>query len=296
MPEMKRTVKDSVFTFLFRQPFYTRLLYLALHPEDVSVTEEDCKIITLENVLTTGLYNDLGIQVRDRLIFLMEAQSTFSVNIVLRMLLYLAETYMDYVKQHRLDLYASPPVSIPRPELYMVYTGSRSSVPDTLCLSDLFKGQSGMPDCVEVRVRVLRDSAQGNILDQYVQFCQILDEQRLLYGRTKKTIEETLRICMDRNILAPFLASREKEVVDIMSMLFSQKEIMEIHDFNLAQAARHAGREEGQQEGMQKGGEAEFLRMANLSRALTERGREDELPKALMDRALYQRLLEEFGL
>ena len=47
---------------------------------------------------------------------------------------------------------------------------------------------------------------------------------------------------------------------------------------------------------MQKGGEAEFLRMANLSRALTERGREDELPKALMDRALYQRLLEEFGL
>ena len=229
MPEMRRTVKDSVFTFLFRQPFYTRLLYLALHPEDVTVTEEDCKIITLENVLMTGLYNDLGIQVRDRLIFLMEAQSTFSVNIVLRMLLYLAETYMDYVKRHRLDLYASPPVSIPRPELYMVYTGGRSSVPDTLHLSDLFMGQGApdTPDCLDVRVRVLRDSAQGNILDQYVQFCKILDQQRLLYGRTKRTIEETLRICMDRNILAPFLASRKKEVVDIMVTLYSQEEAVE---------------------------------------------------------------------
>ena len=40
MPAMKRTVKDSVFTFLFRQPFYTRLLYLALHPEDVGVAEK----------------------------------------------------------------------------------------------------------------------------------------------------------------------------------------------------------------------------------------------------------------
>ena len=75
MPEMKRTAKDSVFTYLFKQPMYTRQLYLALHPEDTAVTEADCKVISLENVLTTGLYNDLGIQVRGRLILLVEARS-----------------------------------------------------------------------------------------------------------------------------------------------------------------------------------------------------------------------------
>lgn len=32
------------------------------------MTEEDIKLVTLENVLTVGQYNDLGIQVRDRLI------------------------------------------------------------------------------------------------------------------------------------------------------------------------------------------------------------------------------------
>ena len=87
MAEMKRSVKDSVFTYLFKQPEYTRQLYLALHPEDTDVKESDFKLVTLENVLTTGFYNDLGIQVRNRLILLVEAQSTFSVNIALRMLL-----------------------------------------------------------------------------------------------------------------------------------------------------------------------------------------------------------------
>lgn len=63
MAEMKYTVKDSVFTYLFKQPEYARKLYLALHPEDTNVTEADCKLVTLENILTTGMYNDVGLQV-----------------------------------------------------------------------------------------------------------------------------------------------------------------------------------------------------------------------------------------
>ena len=66
MSKMKYTLKDSVFTFIFKQPEYARQLYLALHPEDTDVTEADCKLVTLENILTTGMYNDIGIQVRDK--------------------------------------------------------------------------------------------------------------------------------------------------------------------------------------------------------------------------------------
>ena len=65
-------------------------LYLDLHPGDTEITEEDFKLVTLENVLAIGQYNDLGLQVRDRLILLVEAQSTYSANIPLRMLMYLA--------------------------------------------------------------------------------------------------------------------------------------------------------------------------------------------------------------
>lgn len=241
MAEMKRSVKDSVFTYLFKQPEYTRQLYLALHPEDTDVKASDFKLVTLENVLTTGFYNDLGIQVRNRLILLVEAQSTFSVNIALRMLLYLAGTYKEYIEEQKLDLYGSHPVEIPRPELYVVYTGDREEIPETLHLSDLYQGAGS----AEVEVKVLRDDGTGDILDQYVRFCKIADEQREKYGLTQQAIDETIRICIAENVLAPFLASRQKEVLEIMVTLFDQEKIAEIHDYNVAKAARQEGREEG---------------------------------------------------
>ena len=247
--EMKRSVKDSVFTYLFKQPEYTRQLYLALHPEDTDVKESDFKLVTLENVLTTGFYNDLGIQVRDRLILLVEAQSTFSVNIALRMLLYLAGTYKEYIEEQKLDLYGSHPVEIPRPELYVVYTGDKKEIPETLRLSDLYQGAGS----AEVKVKVLLDDGTGDILDQYVRFCKIADEQREKYGLTQQAIDETIRICIAENVLAPFLASRQKEVLEIMVMLFDQEKIAEIHDYNVAKTAREEGREEGHQLGLEEG-------------------------------------------
>ena len=60
MAEMKRAVKDSVFSYLFRQPQYTLELYKTLHPEDEAATEEDLTLVTIENVLSNGLYNDVN--------------------------------------------------------------------------------------------------------------------------------------------------------------------------------------------------------------------------------------------
>ncbi len=239
MPEMKRSIKDSVFTMLFQDPEYLRQLYLTLHPEDAGVLPEDMKLITLENVLTTGIYNDLGIQVRDRLILLVEAQSTFSANITLRMLLYLAATYKEYVKERKLDLYAGKAVSIPRPELYVVYTGRRET-PDTLLLSGLYESapEDGRVQHMELAVQILRDDGSGSVIDQYVRFCQISDEMRGKHGATLKAVQETLRECVRQNILAPFLMTREKEVSDIMISLFNQEEIQAIHDYNVAKQAQ----------------------------------------------------------
>lgn len=239
MPEMKRSIKDSVFTMLFQDPEYLRQLYLTLHPEDAGVLPEDMKLITLENVLTTGIYNDLGIQVRDRLILLVEAQSTFSANITLRMLLYLAATYKEYVKERKLDLYAGKAVSIPRPELYVVYTGRRET-PDTLLLSGLYESapEDDRVQHMELAVQILRDDGSGSVIDQYVRFCQISDEMHGKHGATLKAVQETLRECVRQNILAPFLMTREKEVSDIMISLFNQEEIQAIHDYNVAKQAQ----------------------------------------------------------
>lgn len=279
--EMKRSVKDSVFTYLFKQPEYTRQLYLALHPEDTSVQESDFKLVTLENVLTTGFYNDLGIQVRNRLILLVEAQSTFSVNIALRMLLYLAGTYKEYIEEQRLDLYGSHPVEIPRPELYVVYTGDRKEVPETLRLSDLYQGAGS----AEVEVKVLRDDGTGDILDQYVRFCKIADEQRETYGLTQQAIDETIRTCIAEDVLAPFLASRQKEVLEIMVTLFDQEKIAEIHDYNVAKAARQEGHQLGREEGRAEGREEGIRAVVGMLKGMS-----------MEQKQIAQKLVEQFDL
>lgn len=48
---------------------------------------------------------------------------------------------------------------------------------------------------------MLRDDGTGDILDQYVRFCKIADEQREKHGLTQEAIEETFRVCMEENIL-----------------------------------------------------------------------------------------------
>lgn len=85
--------KDSVFCDLFSKPEYCLQLYQALHPEDKDVTEENIILVTLASMMMQYRYNDVGLLVRDRLLVLVEAQSTFTVNILIRFLLYLGDTY-----------------------------------------------------------------------------------------------------------------------------------------------------------------------------------------------------------
>ena len=69
----RRNIKDSVFTDLFRDKKYTLQLYKALHPEDKSVTAKDIKIVTLKAIVVNDIYNDLGMIIKDKIIFLLES-------------------------------------------------------------------------------------------------------------------------------------------------------------------------------------------------------------------------------
>ncbi|MBD5101132.1 MAG: hypothetical protein HDT27_00245 [Subdoligranulum sp.] len=240
MPELKHTVKDSVFSYIFRQPENIRELYRALHPEDTDIKDEDCRLVTLENVLTSGMLNDLAVLVRNTLIILIEAQSTYSENISLRVFLYLAKTYKQYVKEHEYNLYGTKPVSIPRPELYMVYVGEPRVLPEELCLSTLYGGGEGD---VEVKIRVLKDTGKKNIIDQYIRFCEICSDQRRIHGNSETAVKEILRICKEENVLMPFLMLREKEVQDIMVTLFYEEYIARMHERDLLNKGRQEERE-----------------------------------------------------
>ena len=234
--EIKRTVKDSVFTDLFGHSRYLLSLYQALHPEDVEVKESDLQTVTLENIFTDDIYNDLGFVKGNKLMVLVEAQSTWTANIIIRALEYLVNSYRRYFTDNGMDLYKSKKIELPRPELYVIYTGGRKTRPDQITLSEEFF--DGEKTAVEVTVKMIYDSCKGDIINQYITFTKILDEQVKLYGRTKKAVQETIRICKDADILKEYLESRESEVVDIMMQLYDQEEIMRTY---VASERRDAG-------------------------------------------------------
>ena len=115
--EPKYTIKDSVFRHIFLKPKYALQLYRVLHPEDTEVAEEDISYLTLVREITDGIRNDLGLYIRGRYLILIEAQSTWSVNILVRLFIYLAETWKNHIVRNGLDVFSSKAVDLPVPEL-----------------------------------------------------------------------------------------------------------------------------------------------------------------------------------
>ncbi|MDO5423594.1 MAG: hypothetical protein Q4F41_07710, partial [Eubacteriales bacterium] len=125
---LKRTVKDTVFRNLFENRTYALQLYKAIHPEDTDVTETDIEMVTIKNVFTDQEYNDLGMNVRGKVLLLLEAQSSWTVNIVIRILLYLAHTWNEYIKTTKQNRYGSKKLQIPKPEFYVVLSRCRNKI------------------------------------------------------------------------------------------------------------------------------------------------------------------------
>ena len=226
MATMQRNVNDSVFVNIFRHKKYLVELYQVLHPED-EVNEDDLELVTIENILAHDMYNDLGFLVKNKLIVLVEAQTTWSTNIIMRMFLYLARTYQDLISKNRdlrVRLYGSKNMELPTPELYVIYTGERGDKSEVLSLKDnVFPGA----DNIELKAKVIfADKYSRDIVNQYISFCGILKEQMSVCNGDKETaIRETIRICIEHGNLSTYLSAHKKEVEDKMFAMLTQEEI-----------------------------------------------------------------------
>lgn len=221
---VKYTVKDSVFTSLFKEKRYLIQLYRALHPEDTKTTEDDLKDVTVSNVLVDDIYNDLGFTVGTTIMLMIEVQSTWTVNIIFRALMYLVQTYREYFRKTKQNLYKSKKLKMPKPEIYVIYVGDRKTRPEEISLSEEFF--EGKDICIDVRVKMIYDGKNGDIINQYVVFTKVCNEQVAIHGRTREAVQEAIRICKERNVLKEYLSSREKEVVDMLMELYDEQEVL----------------------------------------------------------------------
>ena len=245
---MRHSGKDTVFRDMFSKKKYLIQMYKALHPEDSTITKADLKIITLQSILLNGIYNDLGFMVRGKqLMILVEAQSTGSPNIVIRALMYLMSTYRDYFSENKIQLYGSKKVEMPKPELYVIYTGDQGSHPDVLSMKDEFFPHADC--CIEAKVKIIYLRDNDDIISQYIGFCRVFNEQVALYGRSLRAAKETIRICRDKNLLREYLSERAKEVEGIMLTLFDQEQVWNVERENIRSEAFNEGVNRGISQG-----------------------------------------------
>ena len=246
-----RKVQDSMFTDLFRKQENLFDLYRTLHPEDAVAKSGDIRNITLTNVFTAGIMNDLGMQVNDRIIILTEHQSTVNYNMPARALMY----YVDELKQYIFEneertrrLYGSSLMSLPFPEFYVVYTGDNKKFNGCeLQLSDAFENK----EFLEAKVKVLNRKSvdKKSILGEYMEFVYRLRKNRAVCKKPEVAIAETIRTCMKDGILSEYLEAKKGEVFDMLAEEMTVEELIGTAEQNMETGIK-IGREEGIKEGM----------------------------------------------
>lgn len=255
----KHTVRDSVFRHLFLEPKYALQLYRILHPEDTTATEADISYLTITKEITNGIRNDLGMYIGGKFLIMIEAQTTWSENIVIRIFIYLAEIWKNYIAQNGLDVFSSKDLNLPIPELYVVYTGERKSRPAVLKLSEhIFHGA-----CKDVELAVhmiYNGKEEKDILSQYISFTKQVKYFFQKYGRTSKAAEELFRYCIDHNILKEYLLSRQEEVTSMLDVIFDDT----IHRRKQQEEAFAAGEARGKKAGELKKARETAVEMARI--------------------------------
>jgi hypothetical protein len=226
--------KDSFFTKLFSEPQNALKLYNAISKSEYPL-DTPIEMTTLENVLFVDRYNDLSFVIDDKLVVLIERQSTICPNMCLRLFGYLSKVYDRFI-MHR-DIYSTRMLKIPRPEFIVLYNGT-APYPDEsiLRLSEAFRDLPAGYEPnggLELTAKVLNinkghniDTVQKSVeLDGYA---QIVDQIRnnknsgmSLEGAIKKAVQD----CIESNILSDFL---KKYGGDVMSFLYAE---MSVEDF-----------------------------------------------------------------
>ena len=184
-----------------------------------------------------------------RYVILVEAQSRWTDNITLRMLLYITETYHRYLKETEQSEHVEKKVLLPKPDMYVVYTGSKNVSDEVSFSQTYFDGDSPL----DLKVKVLKNSGKDTLHGQYIGFSRVYDEQRKLYGNKLECIRETIRICIEKGYLTEFLGIHKQEVTTMLSELFDEQAQRNQYDIAIKRESRTQGIAEGMEKGMEKG-------------------------------------------
>ena len=217
----KRNQKDTVYRMLFRE---------------------------LENAIYMGMKNDLSFLIMEQM-NLYEQQATYTPNMPLRDLFYVADLLQVYVKDR--TLYSSRQIQVPTPHFIVFYNGMEGKPEHMeLKLSDAYEVPTDRPE-LELTVHVLNINPGMN--EELKEKCPILKEY-VIYVETirsyakimqlNEAVERAVEECIRNNVLKEFLRRQRAEVVKMSIYEYDEEREMKL----IRADEREMGREEERKE------------------------------------------------
>ena len=228
-----RNYKNSVFTLLFSEKEKLLELYNAVSGQNYPESTE-IEIITLSDVLFMEQLNDIAFVLDDKLVVLIEHQSTVNENMPLRMLQYMAREYQKITDKR--DLYKKQLVKIPTPEFIVLYNG-KEEFPDfkELKLSDAFKCKRENY-LLELTVQVYNINKGRNAgiaerspaLNGYSELVAEVNKNSNTGMNREEAIKAAIKACMSKNILLYFFEKHSYEVENMLLTGWNLKDALEV--------------------------------------------------------------------
>ena len=249
MDEIKRKHKDTIFRELFKEPRNFLHLLEWCRGGESGLTVEDITPFDLDSELALRIRrNDVSfITKENRLIILVEHQSTQCPNMAFRLFLYYIELMQLWVKLNDVNLYGeSHMLALPMPEFYVAYNGAKPLKSD---YSTFVLEHEGIK--IDVKVKIvdihfegLADIMPANTLAGYAFFYKVYDDG-IRQGMTREAAFSAARDeCIKQGYLRGYV---EKE-----DFIVFYKDILD-YDTQLRQEGKAEGKAEGKVEGKAEG-------------------------------------------
>ncbi|GHU15126.1 hypothetical protein FACS1894163_00800 [Spirochaetia bacterium] len=254
---VNRTYKASMFSALFSDPKALRELYSAI--EGIPLNPDAQIVInTLSEALFMEQINDISFTIDNKLVILIEHQSTINPNMPLRLLMYLGRVYEKILAEE--NLYSEKALIIPRPEFIVLYNGP-DPCPDvqTLRLSDLFAPLAGLkPEAIPTAdIAVTMYNINQGYNEEMARRCVRLQWYNTFVAQmrdnldTKKmslarAIEASIAYCINEQILVDFFKEHGAEVRNMLITEWKTEKAKEVWQREAAEKGREEGREEGE--------------------------------------------------
>lgn len=243
-----RMYKSRIFAMLFSDRNELLKLYNAINGT-IYDDPDLLQVNTLENAVYMSMQNDVSFIIDMRL-NLYEHQSTYSPNLPVRYLLYVADVYSDYTKD--MNLYGTKAVKLPTPRFVIFYNG-QAEQPDRkeLKLSELFSIPDADPS-LELKAVMLNINKGHN--RKLMETCRTLQDYAEYTFRVREyaaempldlAVEQAITECISEGILADFLRKNRAEAKKVSIYEYDEERHM--------RQTREEGMEEGYANGFSQG-------------------------------------------